>query len=277
MTIPLKQKVVVAETIGGPDVLKYQTDYPVPNIKDGEVLTKNEVLGVNFIDTYFRTGLYNSPKPEVLGREASGTIVALGPNTEEYNFKIGDRVVWLGNAGYAEYSAVPAAKTIKIPDVVSSESAVASFMSGLTSLALVQEAYTVKSGDWVLLHAAAGGTGLLMIQILKARGAKIISTTSSPEKMAMIKGLGVDHAINYRETEGDDWVRQVQNITNGQGVDVVYDSVGKDTWEGSLEVIKRKGTLVSFGSASGPVPPLVLRYEVCWFRFLIIGSANLLS
>ncbi|KAJ9149932.1 Quinone oxidoreductase [Pleurostoma richardsiae] len=226
--------------------------------KEGQVLVKNTVSGINFIDTYFRTGLYPSSKPEVLGREAAGQVVALGPATERYNLKVGDRVVWLGNSGYAEYTATPAAKTVKIPDGLSDETTVASFMSGLTALTLTREAYEVRSGDWVLLHAAAGAAGFLMSQMLKAAGANVIATAGGPEKTAVVRSLGVDHVIDYRSKDGGDWVKAVKEITDGRGVDVVYDSVGKDTWEGALDVVKRKGTIVWFGNASGPIPPLPL-------------------
>ncbi|KAL1967946.1 hypothetical protein VTN77DRAFT_2363 [Rasamsonia byssochlamydoides] len=259
MSVPSTQKAVVIETTGGPEVLQYKTDYPVPSPQEGQLLVKNNISGVNYIDTYFRTGLYPAPKPEVLGREAAGTVVAIGPGANPYNFKVGDRVIWLSTTGYAEYSAVPAAKTVKIPDGISDEDAVASFLSGLTVLTLAKEAYPVQKGEWVLLHAAAGGAGFLMTQVLKLLGAKVIGTAGGPEKVALVKSLGADHVIDYRSEEGKDWVKQVKEITNGEGVSVVYDSVGKDTWEGSLEAVKRKGTIVWFGNASGPVPPLPLQ------------------
>ena len=253
------QHAVVVEEIGGPEVLSYQTNYKIPVPEEGYVLVKNNICGINFIDTYFRTGLYPSPKPEILGREAAGTIVALGPNTEQYDLKIGDRVVWLATSGYAQYTAAPVEKTIKIPDGLKDEDVIASFMSGLTALALTNETYEVQRGDWVLLHAAAGGAGLMMLQILKSMGAKVIGTAGGPEKVSLVKSLGADHVIDYRSVEGTDWVKIVKEITHGRGVDVVYDSVGKDTWEGSLESVKRKGTIVWFGNASGPVPPLPLK------------------
>jgi NADPH2:quinone reductase len=260
MSVPSTQHAVVVETTGGPEVLTYRTDHPVPELGNGEVLVKNEISGINFIDTYFRTGLYPSPKPEVLGREAAGTVAALGAGTESSGLRVGDRVIWLANAGYAEYSAVPAAKTLKLPDDLSYADATAAFMSGLTVLALSKETYEVKKGDWVLLHAAAGGAGFLMTQVLKHIGANVIGTAGGPEKCALVKGLGADHVIDYRSEEGKDWVSTVKAITGGNGVDVVYDSVGKDTWEGSLEVVKRKGTVVWFGNSSGPIPPLPLKY-----------------
>ncbi|KAH8705156.1 putative quinone oxidoreductase [Talaromyces proteolyticus] len=254
MTIPTTQKAIVVETTGGPEVLQLKTDYPVPQPSDGQVLIKNKVSGINYIDTYFRTGLYPSSKPEVLGREAAGTIVALGPGANPYGFKVGDRVVWMKTASYAEYSAVPDRDVVKIPDGVSDEEAVASFLSGLTILTLVKETYAVKKGDTVLVHAAAGGAGFLMVQVLKLLGAIVIGTAGGPEKVALVKSLGADHVIDYRSEEGKDWVKRVKEITNGRGVDVVYDSVGKDTWEGSLDAVKRKGFIAWFGNASGPVP-----------------------
>ncbi|PGH27884.1 hypothetical protein AJ80_00434 [Polytolypa hystricis UAMH7299] len=258
MSLPTTMRAVVIEKTGGPEVLQYRTDYPIPTPGDGQVLVKNTVSGINFIDTYFRTGLYPAPKPEILGREAAGTIVALGPNTEKYNLQIGDRVIWLAAEGYAEYTAAPAATTLKLPDGLSDEVVTASFLSGLTVLSLSRETYEVKAGDWVLLHAAAGGAGYLMTQILKNLGARVIGTAGGAEKVAVVKGLGADHVIDYRSEEGKDWVAAVKQVTGGQGVDVVYDSVGKDTWQGSLEAVKRKGTIVWFGNASGPVPPLPL-------------------
>ncbi|KAB5580891.1 hypothetical protein GE09DRAFT_1255904 [Coniochaeta sp. 2T2.1] len=258
MSIPSTQKAVVVERTGGPEVLEYRTDYAIPAPKDGQVLVKNEIAGINYIDTYFRSGLYPSAKPEILGREAAGTVIALGANTDGYGLKIGDRVIWLATSGYAEYSAVPAAKTLKLPDDLSYEDATAGFMSGLTVLALTRETYSVKPGNWVLVHAAAGGAGFLMTQVLKNIGARVIGTAGGPEKVALVKGLGADHVIDYRSREGQDWVSVVMEVTGGTGVDVVYDSVGKDTWEGSLAVVKQKGTIVWFGNSSGPIPPLLL-------------------
>ncbi|KAJ5690334.1 hypothetical protein N7462_004726 [Penicillium macrosclerotiorum] len=256
MSIPTTMKAIVVEKTGGPEVLEFRTAHPVPTPKEGELLVKNNISGVNFIDTYFRTGLYPSAKPEILGREGAGTIVAIGPNTS--GFQVGDRVAWMGMSGYAEYTAAPAAKTVKIPDGVSDEDLMASFLSGLTVLTLVKETYAVQKGDWVLLHAAAGGAGFLMTQILKLIGANVIGTAGGEEKCALVKSLGADVVIDYRSEEGKDWVEKVKEATGGRGVDVVYDSVGKDTWEGSLEAVKRKGTIVWFGNASGPVPPIPL-------------------
>ncbi|OJI96148.1 hypothetical protein ASPVEDRAFT_35491 [Aspergillus versicolor CBS 583.65] len=251
-------KAIVAEKVGGPEVLEVRTNHPVPTPQEGQLLVKNNIIGINYIDTYFRTGLYPSPKPEILGREAVGTVVALGPGANPYNFQVGDRVAWMATGSYAEYTAVPQAKTVKVPQGISDEDAMASFLSGLTVLSFAKETYPVQKGDWVLLHAAAGGAGFLMTQILKDIGAKVIGTAGGKEKVELVKSLGADYVIDYRSEEGKDWVKKVKEITNGRGVDVVYDSVGKDTWEGSLEAVKRKGTIVWFGNASGPVPPLPL-------------------
>ncbi|KAL4802333.1 hypothetical protein BDV18DRAFT_164157 [Aspergillus unguis] len=251
-------KAIVTEKTGGPEVLEVRTNHPVPKAEQGQLLVKNQIIGINYIDTYFRTGLYPSPKPEILGREAVGTVIGIGPGPNPYNFQVGDRVAWMATGSYAEYSAVPQEKTVKVPDEISSEDVLGSFLSGLTVLSLAKETYAVQKGDWVLLHAAAGGAGLLMTQILKTIGATVIGTAGGKEKVELVKSLGADYVIDYRSDEGKDWVKKVKEITNGRGVDVVYDSVGKDTWEGSLEAVKRKGTIVWFGNASGPVPPLPL-------------------
>lgn len=268
MSIPTTMKAVLVEQTGGPEVLQFKTSHPVPTPQEGQLLVHNDISGVNFIDTYFRTGLYASPKPEILGREGAGTVVALGPNTS--GFKVGDRVAWLGTGGYAEYTAAPADKTVKLPDGVSEEDIMASFLSGLTVLSFVKETYPVQKGDWVLLHAAAGGAGFLMTQILKDIGAKVIGTAGGPEKCQLVKSLGADVVIDYRSEEGKDWVKKVKEATGGRGVDVVYDSVGKDTWEGSLEAVKRKGTIVWFGNASGPVPPIPLPYVTASYAFRVV-------
>ncbi|CAI7569151.1 unnamed protein product [Penicillium glandicola] len=256
MSVPTTMKAVVVEQTGGPEVLQFKTSHPVPTPQAGQLLVRNNISGVNYIDTYFRTGLYASPKPEVLGREGAGVVAAVGPETA--GFQVGDRVAWLANGGYAEYTAAPADKTVKIPDGISDEDVMASFLSGLTVLAFSKETYPVQKGDWVLLHAAAGGAGFLLTQILKSIGANVIGTAGGAEKCALVKSLGADVVIDYRSEEGKDWVKKVNEVTGGRGVDVVYDSVGKDTWEGSLEAVKRKGTIIWFGNASGPVPPIPL-------------------
>lgn len=269
MSVPTTMKAVVVEQTGGPEVLQFRTSYPVPTPQAGQLLVRNNISGVNYIDTYFRTGLYASPKPEILGREGAGTVAAVGPETTGFN--VGDRVAWLATNGYAELTAVAAAKTVKIPEGITDEEVMASFLSGLTVLAFAKETYPVQKGDWVLLHAAAGGAGFLMTQILKTMGAKVIGTAGGAEKCDLVKSLGADVVIDYRSEEGKDWVKLVKEATGGRGVDVVYDSVGKDTWEGSLEAVKRKGTIVWFGNASGPVPPLPLPYV---FNLAILAATD---
>ena len=249
-------KAVEISKTGGPEVLTYKTDHPVPTLKAGEVLVKNDYSGINYIDTYFRTGLYQAPKPEILGREAEGTVVAVGSG-ETYGFKEGDRVVWMGTSGYGEYTAAPAAKTIKIPQGLKEGQACAALLQGLTALTMVRESYEVKKGDWILIHAAAGGCGLWLCQILKAIGAHTIGTASTDDKIALAKQNGAEHMIHYGDGIGH-IAEEVKKLTNGEGVAAVFDGVGKDTFELDLECLKRKGTLVSFGNASGAVPPLTI-------------------
>ncbi|KAI1940680.1 NADPH:quinone reductase [Ophidiomyces ophidiicola] len=261
-TIPTTQKGIQISRIGGPEVLEYHTSLPVPQPGPGEVLIKNNLSGVNYIDTYFRTGLYPAPKPEILGREGAGTIVAIGPGSKQQNFKVGDRVAWLNTGGYAEYSIAPAERHVaRIPDGVSDEQALTVLLSGITTLSLVREAYPVQKGDWILLHAAAGGAGYLMTQMLKMAGAKVIGTAGGLEKVELVKSLGADAVIDYKSAEGQNWLEKVMELTGGEGVAAVFDSVGKDTWENSIKAVKRKGTMVFFGNASGPVPSLNIQYD----------------
>lgn len=247
------QKGVLIEKTGGVEVLDY-INLPMPILKQGEVLVKNDFIGINYIDIYFRTGLYPSRKPEVLGREAEGTIVAVGEGNI-YDYKIGDRVVFMGTSGYAEYTAAAAAKTYLVPPTIKPGDAVASFLQGLTALTLIREAHRVQEGEWILVHAAAGGVGLLLVQLLHNFGAKVIGTASTAEKIALAKENGADYMINYTT---EDLVSRVREITSGEGVAAVFDGVGKDTFDADLEVLARKGTLVSFGNASGAVPPFAI-------------------
>lgn len=252
--IPKTMKGILIEKTGGTEVLQYKTDLPVPTPKEGEVLVKNAFIGINYIDTYFRTGLYPSPKPEILGKEASGTVVD-AHHTASPGFQPGDRVVWMGGSGYAEYTAAPAAKTMKIPDSVSSPDACAAVLQGLTAMTLVEEAYKVQKGDWVLVLAASGGVGGWLCQILKAKGAHTVATVGSEAKVAVAKESGAEVVL----VEGkDDVLEKVKEHTGGAGVAAVFDGVGKDTFERSLECVARKGTVVSFGNASGAVPPFAI-------------------
>ncbi len=255
-SVPKTMKAVILEQNGGPDELHFKVDYPTPAPGQNEVLVKNEVIGVNYIDTYFRTGLYPlASKPAIIGQEAAGTVAAVGPGSNSLGFRVGDRVVWMKFGSYAEYSVVPDDKTIKIPDEIGNEDAVGGFLMGMTALSLVKEAHPVQKGDWVMLHAAAGGVGLLMCQLLRAIGAKTIATAGGPEKCELAKKNGADHVIDYKSPGGPKWLDEVKRLTNNEGVAVVYDSVGKDTWENSLEAARRKGKVVFYGNASGPVPP----------------------
>lgn len=249
-------KAVIVEQNGGPEELHYKSDYPTPSPGKDQLLIKNEIIGINFIDTYFRTGLYPlTTKPAIIGQEALGTVAILGPGDNKLGFNVGDRVVWTKFGSYAEFSAVPAEKTIKIPDGITGEDAIGGFVMGMTALSLVREAYPVQKGDWVMLHAAAGGVGLLMCQLLRAVGAKTIATAGGPEKCELAEKNGADHVIDYKSAGGPKWLDEVKRLTNNEGVAVVYDSVGKDTWEDSLEAARRKGKVVFYGNASGPVPP----------------------
>ncbi|KAK0119623.1 NADPH:quinone reductase [Cadophora gregata] len=245
-SIPKTMKGVLIEKTGGVEVLQYRTDLPVPTPKAGEVLVKNDFIGVNYIDTYYRSGLYPAPKPEILGREAEGTIVAVGSG-DVLNLKVGDRVVWLGTTAYAEYSAAPVAKAHVLPLELSPGVAAASTLQGLTALTLIREAYEVKKGDWVLVHAAAGGVGLWLVQLLKAVGARTIGTASTSVKIELAKKNGAEFMINYKEEK--DLVGKVKEITGGAGVSVVFDSTGKDQFENDLEVVARKGSIVSYGNS----------------------------
>lgn len=253
-TLPKTMRGILVEKTGGTEVLQYKTDLPIPTPKEGEVLVKNDFIGINYIDTYFRTGLYSSPKPEVLGKEASGHIVSLGPSVS--GFAPDDSVVVLsGNGGYAEFTAAPAARTCKIPETIKSADACAAILQGLTALTLTEEAHAVKKGDWVLVLAASGGTGTWLCQILKAKGVHTVATVGSEAKVATAKENGAEIVL----VEGPNVVQEkIRECTNGQGVIAVFDGVGKTTFDRSLDVLARKGTLVSFGNASGAVEPFTI-------------------
>jgi NADPH:quinone reductase-like Zn-dependent oxidoreductase len=207
------------------------------------------------INRYFRSGLYPAPGfPYILGREGAGTVVKLGAGAA-HDFKVGDEVVWMGESGYAEYTTVPAAKAIKLPSGVNAKVAAAALLQGLTALTLIREAHHVNKGDWVLVHAAAGGTGSWLVQLLHAVGANIIGTASTEEKIALAQKAGATHMINYTK---EDVKTKVLELTNGEGCIAIFDGVGKDTFDLSLDVVARKGSLVSFGNASGAVPPVTI-------------------
>jgi NADPH2:quinone reductase len=243
-------KAIRFERTGGPDVLDY-VDVELPPPAPGQVRVKHTVVGVNFIDTYHRTGLYKLPLPSGLGSEAAGVVEALGAGVT--TLKPGDRVAYAGAMGaYAEANNVPAERLVKIPAGVSDETAAAAMLKGMTAQYLLKRTYPVKAGQTILFHAAAGGVGLIAGQWAKHLGATVIGTVGSDDKIALAKDNGCTHVLNARK---DDWVKQVREITGGAGVPVVYDSIGKDTFAGSLDCLAVRGMLVSFGNASGAVPP----------------------
>ncbi|KAH9882169.1 hypothetical protein J1614_001341 [Plenodomus biglobosus] len=257
-SLPKTMKAVIIEQTGGTDVLQYKTDVPVPEPKDGEVLVKNEYIGINYIDTYFRSGVYKPPTfPYILGREGAGTVAAVGPNVPS-DLSVGSRVTYMGQYAYAEYTAAPSNYTVPIPDSIDSKTAAASLLQALTAVTLIRDAYAVQKGDWVLVTAAAGGVGLWLCQLLKAVGAKVIATASTPEKRALAKENGAEVLLEYHEEDREVFVKKVLEVTGGEGVHAVFDSVGKSTFDSSLAVVRRKGTMVSFGNASGPVEGFAL-------------------
>lgn len=244
---------------GGTEVLEFKTDVAVPTPKDGEVLIKNEYLGVNYIDTYFRTGLYPTPGfPYTLGREGAGTIAGTGSG-EVYGLKEGDRVAYIGMGGYAQYTATSALQVHKIPDNIPTDKAAATLLQGLTAITLIRDAHNVKAGEWILVHAAAGGMGLWLCQLLKVTGAHVIGTASTEDKRSLAKKAGAEVVLEYPETMGDKaFVSKVKELTGGKGVHAIFDGVGKATFDTDLDVIALKGSLISFGNASGAVPPLTI-------------------
>ncbi|PVU84776.1 hypothetical protein BB560_007268 [Smittium megazygosporum] len=227
-------------------------DIEKPTVQAGTVLVKNKYAGVNYIDTYIRSGLYPVSMPTLLGREGSGVIEQVGQGVTGFN--VGDRVAFLTvNNSYAEYSVVSTSKLIKLPDDVPFDVGAACLLQGLTALTLVTRSYKVKKGDIVLVHAAAGGTGRILVQLCKHYGATVIGTTSTEEKAEIARQSGADHIILYSKESVPDRVRE---ITGGKMVNVVFDGVGKSTFNGSFDSLARCGYLVSFGNASGKVPPI---------------------
>ncbi|MFZ5721472.1 MAG: quinone oxidoreductase family protein [Pseudomonadota bacterium] len=238
------------ETTGGPEVLE-AVEVEAPEPRPGQVRIRHEAIGINFIDTYHRTGLYPVKLPCIPGGEAAGVVDAIGEGVTRH--RVGDRVAYSGGFGaYAEMNVVPADRAVKIPDGIDTSTAAAVLLKGMTTEAFIRRTYPVKAGETVLVHAAVGGVGQIMTQWLKAIGAEVIATVGSEEKAARARELGADHVILYRE---QDVAAEVRRITGGKGVPVAYDSVGKDTFEGTLASLARRGLFVSFGNASGPVPP----------------------
>jgi NADPH2:quinone reductase len=212
---------------------------------------RHTAIGVNFIDTYHRSGLYKLPLPTGIGSEAAGTVEALGDGVSA--FKAGDRIAYAGAIGaYAEANNVPADKLVKIPKGVSDDDAAAALLKGMTVQYLLKRTFPVQRGQTILFHAAAGGVGLIFGQWAKHIGATVIGTVGSQDKIALAKSHGYDHALDLSK---DDWVKRVRELTGGEGVPVVYDGVGKATWDGSLDCLAVRGMMVSFGNSSGAVPP----------------------
>lgn len=244
--LPSTMKAVQISKTGGLEVLEH-VELPVPTLSEGQILVRNEYTGINFIDTYFRSGLYAAPSlPMTLGREAAGEVIAVGSAVTKIT--PGMKVVYMsgGEAGsYSQFTAISASKAVPVPEGLSTEKAAAVFLQGLTAYTLIHEAGAVKPGQWTLVHAAAGGVGLLLVQMLRSIGAKVIGTASSDEKLELARKNGAEWTVN----SGDDVVAKVKEITGGHGIDVIFDGVGKATFEAGLEMIARKGTFVSFGNA----------------------------
>jgi NADPH2:quinone reductase len=235
---------------GGPEVLQLD-EVPVPNVQSGEILIRVHAAGVNFLDLYQRTGLYKTALPFAPGMEGAGVIEKAGSET---SFKPGTRVAWTQHPGaYAEFAAVPSWKVVALPDGVDDRSGAAALLQGMTAQYLCETTYPAKRGEAALVHAGAGGVGLLLIQLLKQKGATVYTTVSTQEKADLARKAGADETILYIQT---DFVEAVKRFTDGKGVHVVYDSVGKTTYEGSLSVLRPFGMLVLFGQSSGPVPPI---------------------
>jgi len=245
-------KAILIEKTGGPEVLQWR-ETPVGDPGEGQVRVRQIAIGLNYIDTYQRSGLYPIPLPGCIGLEAAGVIDAVGPGVS--NFKIGDRVAYAGGpaGSYAEERVMPAAPLVKLPDAISDQEAAAMMLKGMTVQYLIRRTYQVKAGETVLLHAAAGGVGLIACQWLRALGVTVIGTVSSEEKAALAKANGCTHTIIYRK---ENFANRVRELTGGAGVPVVYDSVGKDTWDDSLSCLQPMGLMVSFGNTSGPVAPV---------------------
>jgi len=242
----------VLET-GGPEVLT-AVERPVPEPKPNEAIVQIKAAGVNFIDVYFREGRYSTLLPFINGQEGAGVVTAVGSDIA--NVSVGDRVAYTGTLGsYAAYSAVPAARLVRIPDGVEFEDAAAAMLQGMTAHYLTHSTYKLQKGDTALVHAAAGGVGLLLVQMAKRIGARVIATAGTTEKAELARQAGADECIVYTEA---DFENETQRLTDRTGVDVIYDGVGKATFDKDLNVLKPRGYLVLFGGASGAVPPFDL-------------------
>ncbi|KXB31934.1 quinone oxidoreductase [Dechloromonas denitrificans] len=239
---------------GGPEVLRWE-EVELAAPAPGEATVRHHAVGLNFIDTYHRSGLYPLPLPSGLGLEGAGVVAAVGEGVSEV--KVGDRVAYAGGpvGAYAEARNIPAHRLLKLPDSIPFETAAAMMLQGLTAAYLLRRTYRVQAGDHVLIHAAAGGVGLIACQWAKVLGATVIGTVGSAAKGELARAHGCDHVINY---SNENFTQRVREITGGEGVPVVYDGVGKDTFIGSLDCLRPQGMMVSYGNASGPVPPVDL-------------------
>lgn len=244
-------KAIRVQHTGGPEVMEL-AEVPVPQPKPNGALVKVTVAGVNSIDVQFRDGMMKMPLPFVPGQEGAGVVTALGPQTKVV--KVGDRVAWSGTLGsYAEYVAAEAEHLVPVPASVTDQQAAAVMMQGLTAHYLVNDAHKLKAGETALVHAAAGGVGLLLVQMAHAFGARVIGTVSSDEKVGLAREAGADEVIVFTQ---QDFEAEVKRLTDGKGVEVVYDGVGKATFEKNLNVMRLRGMLVLYGMSSGPVPPV---------------------
>jgi NADPH:quinone reductase len=243
-------KAVRIHTLGGPEVLQVD-EVPQPKPGENQALVRVMAAGINFIDVYQRSGLYKVPLPYTPGMEGAGTVEKAGPGCD---LVPGTRVAWaMAPGAYAEYATIPAARLVPIPDGVPFDAAAAGMLQGMTAHYLSESTFPAKAGDVALVHAGAGGTGLLLIQLLKSLGATVYTTVSTAEKAELAKQAGADETILYKD---EDFVARVKELTAGKGVNVVYDSVGLTTYQGGLEVLRPRGMLVLFGQSSGKVPPI---------------------
>ncbi|MFQ5801596.1 MAG: quinone oxidoreductase [Candidatus Methylomirabilales bacterium] len=247
-------KAIRVHQFGGPEALKLE-ELPIPKPGRGQALVKIEAIGLNFIDVYHRTGLYPAPLPRPMGVEAAGVVEAVGPEVAEV--QVGDRVAYTGvPGGYAEYAVVQSARLVSLPAGLDARTAAAAMLQGMTAHYLTHSTYPLKKGNRCLIHAAAGGVGLLLCQMARQAGARVFGTTSTVEKAQLAEEAGADVVIRYTE---QDFEAEVKRLTEGEGVQVVYDSVGKSTFEKSLNCLSPRGYLVLFGQSSGPVPPFDVR------------------
>jgi NADPH2:quinone reductase len=246
-------KAIQIRQVGGPEVMEV-TELPVPQPTANQAVVKLAASGVNFVDVYFREGRYKAPLPLVLGQEGAGVVTSVGAEVKSY--KAGDHVAWAGQFGsYAEYAAIPADRLVPIPRGVSDQQAAAAMLQGMTAHYLSHDTYPLKRGETALVHAAAGGVGLLLVQMAHAIGARVIATVSTEEKAKLAREAGADEVIIYTQA---DFEAEGKRLTGGKGLDVVYDSVGKTTFEKGLNILRPRGMMVLFGGSSGAVPPFDL-------------------